>query len=256
MVTQPLRDALRMADAPPLRHGFMGNFALGFEGWQGEQAAGMPGAEPAFGHHQLRRSAGSWSRRSEIEDGGAVFAGSAADLLGLRSSSRPRRSNAVAVSMGLRSSRWMFSMRVISRRRSSGISRTTTGTLVDAGELGGAPAAFAGDELVAVSGLADHQGLNDAVGADGLRQFREALGLEDAARLEGIGVDQVDGDDRAVGSVGGAGSAGGLRWRAGWQEGAEALTERLARIVGFVHGRGSLWRVGCSFPRRGSGGRR
>jgi hypothetical protein len=63
-----------------------------------------------------------------------------------------------------------------------------------AGKFGGAPAALSGDELVAGTGGADDQRLDNAVFADGLGEFLEAVGLEDGARLQGIGVDIADGN--------------------------------------------------------------
>ena len=47
------------------------------------------------------------------------------------------------------------------------------GDLGEAGEASGAPAAFAGDQFVAVIGGADDQGLHDALGADGVGEVLE-----------------------------------------------------------------------------------
>ena len=161
----------------------------------------------------------------------------------------------MAVSMGFRSSRWMFSMRVISSRRSSGIPGPTTGTCAESRKLGGAPAAFTGHQLVAVAALADYQRLDDSVGADGLRQFRKLSVLEDPPRLQGIGIDEIDGDvagwfDAGAGAA--TGSGGWVRTRR--KERAEALTEYAARVVGFVHGPESPLPVDVAFraPERGS----
>jgi hypothetical protein len=76
---------------------------------------------------------------------------------------------------GLRSSRWMFSIRDMASAASSGISRTRQGTS-QAGDLGGTPAAFAGDDLVAFG--VKH-------GADGAHQDRlhHALGLDRGGQL-------------------------------------------------------------------------
>ena len=109
-------------------------------------------------------------------------------------SSRAIREKATPVSIGLRSSRWMFSIRVISNRRSSGISLTTTGTDCDLGQLGRAPPALPSHQLVAVLHLAHHQRLYNAVRTDRLRQFLQPPRFEDAARLQRVGVDQVGGD--------------------------------------------------------------
>ena len=54
-----------------------------------------------------------------------------------------------ASSIGLRSSRWMFSMSATARSRSSGIVAHDDRDLEQAGALRGAPAPFAGDDLVA-----------------------------------------------------------------------------------------------------------
>ncbi len=66
------------------------------------------------------------------------------------------------------------------------------GNIGDAGEACGTPAAFAGDELVAAVPWADDEGLNDAVGADGVGKFLEALRLEYGSWLKRIGVDEID----------------------------------------------------------------
>ena len=64
--------------------------------------------------------------------------------------------------------------------------------------LRGAPAPFAGDDLVAIARgagggeFADDDGLNHAVGADRSRQVFEALVVHVAARLVVIGLEQVD----------------------------------------------------------------
>jgi hypothetical protein len=68
--------------------------------------------------------------------------------------------------------------------------------LCQSGQAGCAPAAFAGDEFVAVGLSAHDDGLDDAVGPDGVGKFAEALLLEDGARLERVGVDQGNGKRR------------------------------------------------------------
>jgi hypothetical protein len=69
-----------------------------------------------------------------------------------------------------------------------------------------------------------------------LRQFRHALVVEEAARLQGVRIDGIHW--QCLHSVGRRGEW--RRWCGGggasWQERAETLTECPARIVDFVHG--------------------
>jgi hypothetical protein len=55
--------------------------------------------------------------------------------------------------------------------------------------LGCTEAALTSYELVSVADFADYEGLDDSVGADGLGEFGQAVGLEDPAGLEGVSVD-------------------------------------------------------------------
>ena len=114
------------------------------------------------------------------------------------------------------------------------------------GEFGGAPPSLTRHQLVVAIDVADHQGLYDPVGANGLRKFRQAVVLEDAAGLQGIGLDVVDRDvERRLMRLGRRGGYGRRRrgMGTGGQERPHSFTERSARMFGFVHGRGSLWRV-------------
>ena len=58
--------------------------------------------------------------------------------------------------------------------------------LFEAGEFRGAPAAFAGDELVAVRGFPHEDGLEDAVGRDARAELLERGLVEVRARLEAV----------------------------------------------------------------------
>src|SRR5208283_1582468 len=123
--------------------------------------------------------------------------------------------------------------------------------------LGGSPAPFARDHLVAARGRADDQGLDDAVLANRLSQFGQAIGLESAARLERVWVDVVDRDAQRCWKC--SGLRGGRLWRqravAGEKDG-ETSTERFASAVGVAHWLRSPWQVGCSFRPLWNGGRR
>ena len=69
--------------------------------------------------------------------------------------------------------------------------------VVQLGDLGRAPAAFAGDDLekpAAIRVRADDERLQDAARADGVRELLQKLGLEVAARLVGVGDQLLDGD--------------------------------------------------------------
>jgi hypothetical protein len=60
------------------------------------------------------------------------------------------------------------------------------------GTLGSAPAAFTGDQLVAIVDSADDERLNDSARGDGAGKFVERVFAEARARLIGTGIDQVD----------------------------------------------------------------
>ena len=58
--------------------------------------------------------------------------------------------------------------------------------------LGGAPAAFAGDQLVAKTDPPDDKGLDDSTRADRASQFLKRLLAKARARLIGAGIDEID----------------------------------------------------------------
>lgn len=69
------------------------------------------------------------------------------------------------------------------------------GDLFEPCEPGGAPASFAGDDLVppCLARLgSDGDGLHDALGLDGVGEFLQACGVEILTRLEGIGLEIVE----------------------------------------------------------------
>ena len=55
---------------------------------------------------------------------------------------------------------------------------------------------FAGDELVLPVDLANHQGLQDAVGANAGAESSQLLVVEGLARLHGVGLDELERDLR------------------------------------------------------------
>src|ERR1700735_3064982 len=60
------------------------------------------------------------------------------------------------------------------------------------GALCGAPASFAGNQLIAQADATDHERLDDAAGANRLREFLERFLTEPSARLIRARVDEVD----------------------------------------------------------------
>ena len=86
--------------------------------------------------------------------------------------------------------------------------------------LGGAPAAFTGDQFVFVVAFADDQGLDNAVFADRFDQFQETFAAEFGAGLEGAGNDVAGGD--FLNPLAGFGLGGG---HAGLNEGSETFSE-------------------------------
>ncbi len=68
------------------------------------------------------------------------------------------------------------------------------GNLWQLGALGGTPAAFPGNQFIAVTQSANEQRLNDPAGTDGLRKLFERLFAEVRPGLVWTRVDQVDVD--------------------------------------------------------------
>ena len=107
--------------------------------------------------------------------------------------SRIMRSYIAASSSGEMSSRWRFSMIEISSAVSSSMSSTSAGIVGLPGDLRGAPAALAGDELEpAVVDGPEQDRLEDAVLADGRGELLEGRLVERQARLLRVGLDAVD----------------------------------------------------------------
>ena len=89
----------------------------------------------------------------------------------------------------------MFSISASSSEAASSSGRTSAGTAVEAGELCGAPAALAGDQLVRAAGHgADEHGLEHAALLEGLGQRDDRALVELLARLVRVRHDQLDGN--------------------------------------------------------------
>ena len=233
-------DAFGLADAPGAFGGFVGDFALHIGGGEAEEAAAVSGAEFGVGDHLLE-VLGQLEEADEVDDGGAVFAGAEADLFGAEIQLGGHAGEGGGGFDGVE----VFALDILDQGNFEeavfGDFADDDGDLFDSGEFGSAPAALACHQLVVSLELTDHQGLDDAVTADGLREFGEAFRLKDAAGLQGIDLDLVNGDEER-GFAGWSGGGGfGMRVRhshrgAGGQEGAHASTEGFARMFGFAHG--------------------
>ena len=98
--------------------------------------------------------------------------------------SSTRRCRPAASSIGFRFSRWMFSISDMASAASSGTSRTSAGTSLEARHLRRAPAPLAGDQLVAVAVHRAHQErLHQALRADRGGELGERLLVHLRARL-------------------------------------------------------------------------
>ena len=95
-------------------------------------------------------SGASSSRRSRLLTAARERPTASAACWWVSSNSLISRSSARASSSGLRSSRWMFSISAIAMAASSRTWRMTAGISCEAGHLRRAPAALAGDDLVAL----------------------------------------------------------------------------------------------------------
>jgi len=63
---------------------------------------------------------------------------------------------------------------------------------LEAGDLGGAPAALAGDQFITLIHRAHHHGLDHALGAEGVGEFLQGVGIEMAPGLVAAAADAVD----------------------------------------------------------------
>ena len=177
-----LRGALRFANRPSAGDSAFGNFALHFGSRERQKTPGVSRGKAALGD-ELLKIGGELQQADGIDDGRAIFTGAVADIfrgeieLGGHALEGDGRFDGVQI----------LSLNVLDKRD---FEEMIVGDVLhdnrncrEACEFRRAPAAFAGYKLVAVACFADNQGLNNAVGADGLRQFRQFFLLEQPARL-------------------------------------------------------------------------
>jgi hypothetical protein len=167
----------------------------------------MTHGEPVFGEQDL-----DFVRQLEepdhVRDGGTIFAGAAADFL----VAEVVLASEAVVGDGDFDGVKVLALDVFDEGDFEeffvGEILDNDGNRVESSHAGGTPAALAGDELVAVISAANDEGLDEAVGADGVGEFAEALFDEDRTGLDGVGIDVVNGE--------GAGGAWGVGlWRRG-----------------------------------------
>jgi len=154
-----------LPDRPGVRHGLLGNLTLVFDGWEGEQAAPMAGRESAVGD-QLLEVGGKLQQAGEIDNGRAIFTGSAADLVGTQLQFGPHSGKS-------RSGLNRIQILPLNVLDEGDFEQPVVWdvaydnrNLIELGKLRGPPPALPGDELVAIAQLPDHQRLDYAIGAD------------------------------------------------------------------------------------------
>jgi hypothetical protein len=204
-------EAFEVADGEALGEGEVGQ-ALLLSFGEGGQKFGMAGGEASVGDHQAD-GGNKIEQTEEVGDGGAVFTEAAGQfVLG-----EAELFHEVLVGGGPVDGVKVFALDVFNQGELGLGERVHVADdgreIGEAGEFGGAPTAFAGDELVlAVGGGADQDGLDQAIGLDAGGQLRQGGLIEFLSGLVGIGGDfvELDGaDGDAGGEAGGVGGVGG-----------------------------------------------
>src|SRR5260370_13839438 len=233
-----------LADRPGARNGALGNFALQVGVGQAEQAAAVTGGEFAVGD-ELLDVLRELKQAHQIDDRGTVFAGAQADGFGIQVEFGRHTGEGAGSFHRVE----IFALNILDQ---GDLEQPVLGDFADhdgdrgyAGEFGGSPPSLTRYQLVVAIDMADYQGLDNPVGANGLREFRETIVLEDAAGLQRIGLDVVDRDvERSLTRLGRRVGYGRRRRGVGTggQERPPSLTQRSARVFWVVPGRGALLR--------------
>ena len=225
--------------------GAFGDLPLQVGVGQAEQAASVTGGKFAVGD-RLLDVLRQLEQTHQVDHRGAVFAGAQSDGFGVQVEFGRHAGESAGRFHGVE----VFPLDVLDE---GDFQQAVVGDFADHhrnhgdfGKFGRAQPSFAGHQLVVAVDVADHQGLDNPVGPDGLSQFLQPNVLEDAPGLKGIGPDLVnrDGEGRLTRLRRRGGYGRGRRGvGTGGQERPHSLTEGSARLFGFVHGRGSLWRA-------------
>ena len=150
-----------------------------------------------------RTSSGRSSSRIRLDTDGFERPTRSATSPSESANSSWRVAYARASSIGERSSRATFSTSARRRESRSSVGAHQRRDGCEAGRLGGAPAAFAGDQLVgSVRDRPDDDRLDDALNPDRLRKAGERLRIEAPPRLEPIRPDRSHGQLRQLGVMG------------------------------------------------------
>jgi hypothetical protein len=149
-----------------------GNLLLG--GFEREKGAGVSHGQAVFGN-KLLHFEGEPEEAQHVGDGGSVLAGALGDLLVGQAEFAVEALEGVGDFDGVE----VFALDVFDK---SDFHEAVVGDVLDndghvmkAGDAGGAKAAFTGDELIAVVRAPYDERLDDAVFANGLGEFLEAL---------------------------------------------------------------------------------
>jgi len=193
MLASARGQALDVADGQIAASGALGGFHSQRRVFNGEKRARMARGEAAVFDHFA-----DWifeAQKAEgIRDGYTFLAGALGGFL-LR---EVKFLNQAIESLRLLDGIQVFALQVFDQRDFHGFLVgnivNDDGNAVHRDKLCGAPAAFAGEELISRGAFANDERLDDAGAANRLRQFVERGLGETRARLVGTGVDKVDVD--------------------------------------------------------------
>ena len=189
LASQP-NPLLGLADRPAAAGGVAGEAAADVVAGGAEEGLAVALAEVA-GLEQLQRLVGELEQADQVGDGGAAAADAAGQLL----FGQAELLDQGGAGLRLLDRVEVLADHVLDQRRLQplglGLVADDRRHLLEPRLLGGAPAALAGDQLVAAVGEgADQQRLDDAAGLDRGGERRQRLRVEVGPRLRGVRLDQ------------------------------------------------------------------
>ena len=162
----------------------VGEKGLFFVGFRAEEDFGVPDGDAPLGEPALD-ARGEFQQPHAVGDGGAALA----DFLGDVVLAEPEFLGKPLVGDGFFNRVEVFALNVFDEREFEHLLvpgfADDNGRFLEAELFGGAPAAFARDELVFAVAFAHDERLDDAMFADRLHEFQQAFSPEVGARLEG-----------------------------------------------------------------------
>ncbi len=187
----PGSDALDLANAHAAAGDATGEFDPNLWLSDRKQCPSVAGGKAALFEQVLNRLF-EFQKADGVGDGGAVLTGALGDLL-LCEAELIREA---LEGVGLLDRVQVLALEVFDERHLErdflGNVANDDGNARECGPLGGAPAAFTGNQLVAKTHPADDERLHDSARTDRARQLFDGLLAEAGARLIGAGIDQVD----------------------------------------------------------------